>query len=56
MYLAKKMVNMPLTTIGHHVGRSHATVIYAITNIEQRMAVEPRLRDDVTKIRASLSV
>ena len=30
--------------------------IFKHLNREQRMAVEPRLRDDVTKIRASLSV
>lgn len=56
MYLAKKMVNMPLTAIGHHVGRTHATVIYAISSIEQRLVVERQLQDDIAKIRASLSV
>lgn len=55
MYLAKKLVNMPLTTIGHHVSRSHATVIYAINNIEQRLAVEHQLQTDVSKIKAALS-
>ncbi len=55
MYLAKKLINMPLTSIGHHVSRSHATVIYAINNIEQRLAVEHGLQEDVNSIRAALS-
>ena len=54
MYLAKKLVNMPLTAIGHHVSRSHATVIYAIKNIDERLAVERQLQDDVRQIEAIL--
>lgn len=55
IYLAKKLVNMPLTTIGNHVSRSHATVIYAISSIEQRLAVDHRLQADITKIKAALN-
>ncbi len=34
MYLAKKIGKMPLTTIGHKIDRTHATVIYACNTIE----------------------
>ena len=54
MYLAKKHVGMPLTDIGHHIARTHATVIYAIRNIEQRLAVERQLQEDLQTIEATL--
>ena len=54
MYLAKKLVNMPLTAIGQQIARTHATVIYAIRNIDERLAVERQLQDDVTAIEAAL--
>ena len=38
MYLAKKIGKMPLTTIGHKIDRTHATVIYACNTIEDRIA------------------
>ena len=54
MYLAKKLVNMPLTAIGHHIARTHATVIYAIRNIDERLAVERKLQEDLSAIEATL--
>ena len=56
MYLAKKLLNMPLTTIGHSLGRTHATVIYAIHNIDERLAVERQLQHDIAAIESALSV
>lgn len=40
MYLAKKLAKMPLTTIGMKLDRTHATVIHACNNIENRLATE----------------
>lgn len=54
MFLAKKHAKMPLTTIGTRLSRSHATVLYACKNIEDRLPVEKKLQEDVTKIEACI--
>lgn len=54
MYLAKKHTKMPFAAIGSRIDRNYATVIYACKNIEERLALEKQLRDDVNAIEASL--
>ena len=54
MYLAKKVGKMPLTTIGHKIDRTHATVIYACKSIEDRLATEKKLAADLDAIEASI--
>lgn len=54
MYLTKKHTEMPLSSIGRRLGRSHATVIYAINTIEERLGFEKRLRSDIEQIEANL--
>lgn len=50
MYMAKKHVKMPLTAIGTRLSRTHATVIYACKNIEERLPFEKQLQEDVAAI------
>ncbi|MBD5177483.1 MAG: chromosomal replication initiator protein DnaA [Bacteroidales bacterium] len=54
MYLSKKIAKMPLTTIGHKLGRSHATVIHGCDNIEDRLATDKKLVSDISAIEALL--
>lgn len=54
MYLAKKHTDMPLTAIGRRLDRSHATVIYAVNSIEERLDIERTLRNDIEQIEANL--
>lgn len=54
MFLAKKLAKMPLTNIGHKIDRTHATVIYAIRNIEDRLATEKKLAADLEAIEATI--
>ena len=54
MFLAKKHAKMPLTAIGTRLSRSHATVLYACKNIEDRLAMEKQLQEDVSKIEANI--
>ena len=55
MYLAKKLAKMPLTTIGHKLDRTHATVIYACSNIENRLATEKKLASDINAIETAIA-
>lgn len=54
MFMAKKHAKMSLKTIGTRLSRTHATVIYACRNIEERLPLEKQLQDDVTKIESTL--
>lgn len=55
MYMTKKHTSLPLTAIGSRLSRSHATVLHAVNNIENRLATEPQLRADLTAIESALS-
>lgn len=50
MYLAKKHINMPFTTIGARLSRTHATVLHGCKSIEERLTFEKQLQEDVTAI------
>lgn len=50
MYLAKKHAKMPLTAIGTRLSRTHATVLYACKNIDERLPIEKQLQEDIAKI------
>lgn len=54
MYLAKKHTKMPLKTIGLRLNRTHATVIYAIKLIDERLPLEKKLQEDVASIEQAL--
>lgn len=54
MYLAKKHTKMPLKAIGTRLGRTHATVLYACRLIDERLPLEKKLFDDISKIEAEL--
>lgn len=56
MYLAKKHTKMPLKAIGARLDRTHATVLYACKNIEERLPLEKKLQEDVSVIEKSLRV
>ena len=56
MYLLREEANMTATAIGRLLGgKDHSTVLHACSRISSEMDTEPRLRQDVFNIRASLS-
>lgn len=55
MYLTKKMTPMSTTAIGHKLGRTHATVIHACKNIEDRLATDRVFAAELESIETSLS-
>lgn len=54
MYMAKKHARLPYTAIGTRLSRTHATVLYACRNIEERLPLEKQLQSDVKAIEAAL--
>jgi chromosomal replication initiator protein len=54
MYLAKKHAKMPLKAIGARLGRTHATVIYACKNIEDRLKYDREFQNEIAQIEAGL--
>lgn len=54
MFLAKKHTKMPLKAIGTRLDRTHATVLYACKNIEERLPLEKKLQEDVNSIESAL--
>ncbi|MDE6269649.1 MAG: chromosomal replication initiator protein DnaA [Muribaculaceae bacterium] len=55
MFLAKKLIKMPLTAIGARLGRTHATVLYACKNLEERIPLDKQLADDLLAIEADIN-
>lgn len=54
MYLSKQLTDMPLAAIGRRLNRSHATVIYAVNSLMERLEIDKALRTDVEKITAAV--
>lgn len=54
MYIAKKHAKMAYTAIGTRLSRTHATVLYACKNIEERLPIEKQLQEDLNKIESML--
>lgn len=55
MFLTKKLTELPLTNIGRQLGRSHATVIYALNSLQERIAIDRQLRDDLEAIEQAIA-
>ena len=55
MYLAKKEAQMSSPSIGAKLDRTHATVLHACTQIEQRMSIEKDFSREVQAITVSLT-
>ncbi len=54
MYLCRKMTRSSLPDIANAFRKTHATILHACKTVENRMAVEPELRDEVRTISTKL--
>lgn len=54
MFMAKKHAKMGLKAIGNKLDRTHATVLYACRNIEERIPIDKQLKEDVAKIESAI--
>lgn len=55
MYLAAKILNLSQTSIGQKLKRSHSTVLHGIRTIENRILLEPDMRESLEWIQAELA-
>ncbi len=55
MYLAKEILNIPLSNIGYYFDRDHSTVIYSINSLNEQLLTDKLLKDNLLKIRKSLT-
>ena len=54
MYLANKHTDLSSTSIGYKLARTHATVLYGIKTVGDRLCNEKKLADDVATIEHNL--
>jgi chromosomal replication initiator protein len=50
MYLALKLIQESLQTLGSYFGRTHSTLLHACKNIEKRLSEDEKLRRQVTMV------
>lgn len=55
MYLAKEILNIPLSNIGYYFDRDHSTVIYSINSLNEQLLTDKLLKDSLLKIKKALS-
>jgi chromosomal replication initiation ATPase DnaA len=55
MYLAKEILNIPLSNIGYYFDRDHSTVIYSVNAVNEALNNDKIVKDHLLKLRKVLS-
>ncbi len=55
MYLAKEILNIPLSNIGYFFDRDHSTVIYSVNSLNEALVADKLVQDHLNKLRKVLS-
>jgi chromosomal replication initiator protein len=55
MYMAKEILNMPLSNIGYYFDRDHSTVIYSVNSLNEAMNTDKLVVDHISKLRKTLA-
>jgi chromosomal replication initiator protein len=55
IYLAKEILNIPLSNIGYYFDRDHSTVIYSINSINESLKTDKLVQDHLQKLRKALA-
>jgi chromosomal replication initiator protein len=55
MYMAKEILNMPLSNIGYYFDRDHSTVIYSVNSLNEALVSDKLVQDHISKLRKVLS-
>ncbi|MES2796774.1 MAG: chromosomal replication initiator protein DnaA [Bacteroidota bacterium] len=54
MFLAKEILNIPLSNIGYYFDRDHSTVIYSVNSLNEAMNSEKIVQDHIDRLRKVL--
>ena len=55
IFLCREVTDLPLATIGQRIGgRDHSTVLYSLARVDKRRAAEPKFRERLGRLLASL--
>ena len=51
IYLCRQMLDLPFSDIGKRFNRDHSTVMYSVTNVEEKMKENRELREELETLR-----
>ena len=51
MYLSRDLLNLPFGEIGKKFNRDHSTIMYSVTNIEEKMKTSRELKEEMEIIK-----
>ncbi len=54
IYLSRKILDLPYGEIGKKFNRDHSTIMYSVTNIEEKMKGNRELREEVEALRKTI--
>jgi chromosomal replication initiator protein len=54
MYLAKEILNIPLSNIGYYFDRDHSTVIYSVNAINEALTNDKLMQNHLNKLRLAI--
>ena len=51
IYLSRQMLDLPFNDIGKKFNRDHSTVMYSVTNVEEKMKENRELREELETLK-----
>ncbi|MDO5117793.1 MAG: helix-turn-helix domain-containing protein, partial [Eggerthellaceae bacterium] len=51
LYLCREMLDLPFKAIGDKFNKDHSTVIYSVTNVEEKMKESREMREEIDNIK-----
>ena len=55
IYLCRQMLDLPFNDIGKKFNRDHSTVMYSVTNVEEKMKENRELREELEALRGLIN-
>ena len=55
IYLSRQMLDLPFNDIGKKFNRDHSTVMYSVTNVEEKMKENRELREELEALRGLIN-
>ncbi|MEG0461559.1 helix-turn-helix domain-containing protein, partial [Gordonibacter sp.] len=51
IYLSRQLLDLPFNDIGKKFNRDHSTVMYSVTNVEEKMKESRELREELETLK-----